>query len=217
VAKGRNKIDPPPVRQGLPILGQAPHAVERSDAARNRKAILDAARRLLQKRPIEEICMDELADAAGVGKGTLYRRFADRASLCHALLDDEAKKLQARILAGAHLGQGKTWIDRLGAFLDAIFEFTAENASLLSEALRFERAANRYDHPAHDWQRQEVVLCLERAVRAKEIPSLRAHPTADMILAALDPDLILWHLERGTSRAQLKAAFHRLWRTGIQP
>src|SRR5262249_17388381 len=123
----------------LPILGQALPVAERADAARNRVAILDAARRLLKKRPIGEICMDELAEAAGVGKGTLYRRFEDRSSLCHALLHDNAMALQAFVLRGFDLPRSASWIERLERLLSALFDFTFDNASLLSEAAAFER------------------------------------------------------------------------------
>jgi AcrR family transcriptional regulator len=87
---------PEPAPRRLLIVGQsAPEAArERADAARNRERILTAARRLLGRRPIHEICMDEVAREAGVGKGTVYRRFADRSSLCHALLDDSERTLQ---------------------------------------------------------------------------------------------------------------------------
>jgi AcrR family transcriptional regulator len=206
-----------PLSRSLPIVGQPPVSIERSDAARNRRAILDAARRLLKKRPIGEICMDELADTAGVGKGTLYRRFADRAALCHALLDDEARKLQSRALAGFGLSRNALWLHRLNAFLDAYFDFVADNAALLSEASAFAPGPAQYDHPAHDWARQEIVMCLERADRDKEITAIHARPVADMILAALDPDLLLWHFAQGTSRAEIKSAFRRLYQRGIAP
>ena len=55
---------------------------ERIDAARNREAILEAAQRLLSAQGTESITMDKLACEAGVGKGTLFRRFGDRRR-CH--------------------------------------------------------------------------------------------------------------------------------------
>ena len=53
-----------------------PH--ERGDAARNRALLLDAARRLIAARGPDAVTMDEIATAAGVGKGTLFRRFGGR-------------------------------------------------------------------------------------------------------------------------------------------
>lgn len=49
-------------------------APERGDAARNRALLLDAARRLVAERGADAVTMDDVAAAAGVGKGTLFRR-----------------------------------------------------------------------------------------------------------------------------------------------
>jgi AcrR family transcriptional regulator len=44
--------------------------------------------------------MDAVAAEAGVGKGTLFRRFGDRAGLAVALLDERERDLQAAVLSG---------------------------------------------------------------------------------------------------------------------
>jgi AcrR family transcriptional regulator len=207
----------PAGRARLGILGQEVPAVERADAARNRRAILEAARKLLAKRPIGDICMDELAKVAGVGKGTLYRRFADRASLCRALLHDDATELQTRVLSGFELGAGSPWLMRLDRLLDALFDFVVDHAALLSEAAAFERGPfGRMGHPAHVWQRQEIALYLDRAARAGELPAApRPEVTADLVLGALDPDLVRWHLDQGRTVAELREDFRAYWRHGV--
>src|SRR5450759_614817 len=69
----------------LPMFG-APRP-ERADAVRNRLAILEAAEALVARRGAGCVTMDEVACAARVGKGTLFRRFGDRCGLMRALLD----------------------------------------------------------------------------------------------------------------------------------
>lgn len=203
-------------KMGLPILGQVAKPVERADAARNRTAILDAARKLLKKRSIDSICMDELALAAGVGKGTLYRRFADRSSLCRALLDESATELQNRVLAGFGLPHFASHRVRLEHLLDALFDFVAEHAPLLSEAAAFERGKlGRFDHPAHTWQRDAVRLHLLRGAEQGELPSMDPSTTADFILAPLDPDLIRWHLRQGVTAETLKGHYRDFWRRAL--
>src|SRR2546421_4009451 len=73
---------------------------ERADAARNRKRILDAAERLFAEHGVTNVSMDQIAAAAKVGKGTLFRRFGDKAGLAVALLDSRERDLQAAILSG---------------------------------------------------------------------------------------------------------------------
>ncbi len=58
-------------------------ASPRADARRNREAVLEAAVRLLGERP--DASMQEVADASGVGRTTVYRHFPNREDLVKAL------------------------------------------------------------------------------------------------------------------------------------
>ena len=73
---------------------------ERGDAARNRALLLDAARRLVAERGPDAVTMDAIAAAAGVGKGTLFRRFGSRAGLMMVLLDEDERASQRAFLFG---------------------------------------------------------------------------------------------------------------------
>lgn len=198
--KPSSALRPSPAR--LPIVGQPEVLAERADAARNRVRILAAARRLLGRRPIHEICMDEVAKAAGVGKGTLYRRFADRRSLCLALLDDSERQLQDRVVTGFNLPKDAPALSRLRVLLDALVAFTMENAALLAEAVAFERGlVARFEHPVYVWRRREIERLITGASRAGSLPSLDAEMAADLILACLDPDLMRRHLREADDDA----------------
>jgi AcrR family transcriptional regulator len=95
--------------------GQTPH--ERADAARNRRRILAAAAELVDERGIGRVSMDDVARAACVGTGTLYRRFGDRAGLALALLDEHTREFQDALIAGPPpLGPGAPAAERLRAF-----------------------------------------------------------------------------------------------------
>src|SRR4029453_16576653 len=78
---------------------------ERGDAARNRRRVLAAAEELFAARGAGEVTMEDIARAAGVGKGTLYRRFPDRASIAVALLDEHERALQEQLLPGPPTGR----------------------------------------------------------------------------------------------------------------
>ena len=80
------------------MLGAEP--VERADARRNRLAVLCAAERLFAAHGVGNVSMEAVAAAAGVGKGTLFRRFGDRAGLARALLDESERRLQDGFLHG---------------------------------------------------------------------------------------------------------------------
>jgi len=117
----------------LPLLGEPPR--ERSDAARNREALLCAARRMIEEDGVEAVTMDALADAAGVGKGTVFRRFESRAGLMAALVDEFEIEWQAAVLSGPPpLGPGALPLDRLLAMGRSRMEVNLTHALLLEAA-----------------------------------------------------------------------------------
>ena len=99
---------------------------ERKDAARNRKKILDAAREVMQRRGLDSVCMDELAAAAGVGKGTLYRRFHDKFALFRALLDDDERVLQEAVRRRFELPKTAPPQQRLMTLWNALVDFVVD-------------------------------------------------------------------------------------------
>jgi AcrR family transcriptional regulator len=106
--------------------------------------------------------MDQVAAAAGVGKGTLFRRFGDKAGLAVALLDEQERLLQAAIITGPPpLGPGADPATRLVAFLDAYVDFLDDNLDLvhMSETAR---AGARYDVGAYRLWHRHVAYLLEQ-------------------------------------------------------
>jgi AcrR family transcriptional regulator len=79
--------------------------------------------------------MDAVAREAGVGKGTLYRRFGDRAGLARSVFEERERALQDEIIRGcAPLGPGAPAVDRLRAFGHAYLDFLDCVAPLLALA-----------------------------------------------------------------------------------
>lgn len=200
-------------KSGLAIIGQTARPAERADAARNRTKILDAAKRLLADHPIAEICMDAVAKEAGVGKGTVYRRFPDRTALCLTLLDEEARQFQEHVLSGLGLADDTSPRTRVFTFLDQLFDFVWSQRALLAEAWSAHKGgAALYDHPGHAWQRQALVTYIQAAVTAGEM-SVDGNPVvvAELLLSGLHPDLIAWLRGRTKTVKALRAEYHRHW------
>lgn len=64
----------------------------RADAERNRVRILEAAYEVFGDRGLQAT-LDQVAERAGVGVGTVYRRFADREALINALFESRIEEL----------------------------------------------------------------------------------------------------------------------------
>lgn len=104
---------------------------ERADAARNRRAILDAAAELLAERGVGNVSIEQIAAAAGVGKGTVFHRFGNRAGLLGDLVMERAESLRQAITSGEPpLGPGAPARERLIAFFDAWADLAIENFEL---------------------------------------------------------------------------------------
>ncbi|MGW4730187.1 TetR/AcrR family transcriptional regulator [Streptomyces shenzhenensis] len=114
-------------------MSQAPGdpTAERADAARNRARLLEAAARLVADGGAGQVTMHEVAQEAGVGKGTLFRRFGDRNGLLLALVGDiEAEFHDAYTCGPPPLGPGAPARDRLTAFGCALIGRIADGADL---------------------------------------------------------------------------------------
>jgi AcrR family transcriptional regulator len=178
---------------------------ERADAARNREALLEAARRLLRNCGPDGLTMDAVAGEAGVGKGTLFRRFGDRASLFHALIDDRERAFQEAFIRGpAPLGPGAPPAERLIAFGHAMFGLIEDLGALLAQS-----QPGLYSHPVYAGYRTHVNVLLTELVGDE-----RARYLTDVLLAALAPDLVLYQLgARGLSREELEEGWSQLIRS----
>jgi AcrR family transcriptional regulator len=199
----------------LPVVSNVPSAQlpvfdaprpERADAARNREALLDAARRLLKTGGPEAITMDAVAAEAGVGKGTLFRRFGDRTNLFRALIDDREREFQEAFIRGpAPLGPGAPACERLIAFGHAMLELIEDHGPLLAASTP-ERRALQYDHPVYVVYRTHVLTLVSELCGVRRAPYLSV-----ALLAALDPELVMYQRRLlGIGRDELEAGWAEL-------
>ncbi|MFJ6718731.1 MULTISPECIES: TetR/AcrR family transcriptional regulator [unclassified Streptomyces] len=188
-----------------------PEHRSRKDAARNREAVLEAADALFTRRESpEDVTMADVAAAAGVGKGTIFRAFGDRAGLLRALYEARLEPIGQAIETGPPpLGPGAPPQERVAALLDAVLCFKLDNRRL---ALALEQEASGSPYQAEHYGRWHRLL---QAVLG-EIPGLDDSAfTAHALLAATRADLVE-HLAgnervpRERMRAQLADFAHRI-------
>ncbi len=74
----------------------------RADAARNRARVLDAARTAFAESGLD-VGVEEIARRAGVGKGTLYRRFPTKEALVRAIFEDILDEMERNVAASVEV------------------------------------------------------------------------------------------------------------------
>ncbi|MFC6011038.1 TetR/AcrR family transcriptional regulator [Nocardia lasii] len=178
--------DSPLLGIGGPLPGGA-EPVERADAARNRALLLDAAQQLVREHGVDGLTMDALAKRAGVGKGTVFRRFGSRTGLMLALLDHSEQKFQAAFMFGpAPLGPGADPVDRLIAFgRTRLLDIEVEG-----DLHRAAEADGRLSSDPYALHKSHVTLLLRAAGVDGDLGLV-----ADSLLATLSAALIIHQVE----------------------
>ena len=157
----------------------------RSDARRNETVVLEAARALFESAESpSQVSMERIATAAGVGKGTLFRRFGDRDGLIRALVAARtAPILQAIETGPPPLGPDTPPERRLLAVIEAIVEAKLDTVAL---SLAHENGTTSPYAAAGYSATHAVIATTLRQLQFDGDPELAAH----LVLAATRADLI---------------------------
>lgn len=171
---------------------------KRADAVANRELILTTAQRLFAQQGVANVCMAAIAEAAEVGKGTLYRSFANKGELCLALMDNDMRLFQDKTLQLLREKHNQSALARLDAFLDRLVYFMDFHAPLLREAqvqgvLR-NIQTDESDSPQMwlSWLHETVGMLLQQARQSGEANDLDIPYLVDAILAPLNADLFIY-------------------------
>ena len=181
----------------------APH--ERGDAARNRALLLDAARRLIAERGADAVTMDDIAAAAGVGKGTLFRRFGSRAGLMIVLLDEDEKiEQQAFMFGPPPLGPGAPPLERLLAYGRDRLRFVHTTTRCCPTPIVTRKCDSTRRRSCTT---RHVRVLLEEAGTTGDLDA-----QADALLALLDADYVHHQLTDRGETLENSATSGRAWR-----
>jgi AcrR family transcriptional regulator len=172
-----------------PVTWGSPPA-ERADAARNRRLLLVTAREIIAGQGAGQLTMDGLAERAGLGKGTVFRRFGTRAGIFAALLDDDERDFQKQVLAGPPpLGPGAPALDRLIAYGRARIDFLIGHREIARAALD---GRERVPAGSQTPMSREHIRFLLREMSLGADPKTDLDVLATQLTAALDGPLLLY-------------------------
>ncbi|KRF17792.1 TetR family transcriptional regulator [Nocardioides sp. Soil797] len=166
-------------------------APERRDAARNRDAVLHAALRLVGERGVCGTTMDDVAEAAGVGKATVFRRYESRAGLMGAVLNHAEAEWQGAVMGGPPpLGPGAPPLERLLAFGRSRMELTLAHAELIAAA----GGAQARNYAAYSFIAMHVRHLLTELRVSGDLPLLASALLAPLEVVVLRQQVEVEHL-----------------------
>jgi AcrR family transcriptional regulator len=168
----------------------------RADAARNRERILEAATEVFAARGLEAT-LDDVAQRAGVGVGTVYRRFPSKEALVEALFEravDGIVELAFRAGTITDSWDGLVW------FLEKASQRQAEDLGLRDVALHCMYGRERISRA-----RERIIPAVTRLVKRAQRDG---HLRADVVAA----DVAIIELMVNSVASQTGRVAPELWR-----
>ncbi len=198
-----------------------PERPERRDARENRRLLLEAAKRLFANQGVAATSMKDIAEAAGVGKGTLYRHFAHKGELCATLLREDVAAFQERLEPLIGDGGGDTSpLARLDILITERVRMTETHLPLFAAIEEESGGPGRgkpFRGPFSSWTHAHIRRLLGEAVEQGELMPLDLELTADAIQAAVSPALYSYQRhECGYSVERIIAGMRRLFIAGLR-
>lgn len=189
-----------------------------------RERILKAARQLFHEHGLEGVSMYMIARTAGVGQGSLYRRYADIGEIGSDLLRDNTEKLLSDLEAlanaqirqvergtddeGVQAGEKSSHLENLRSAIAQVVDFTEEHAELLlriKSEFTGKKQLTQFEHPIFERLNGILTGLFRQAVQAGEIREVEPPFMGSALTAILSPDLYLYQQKvHGSTKAEIR-------------
>lgn len=172
----------------------------RKDAAEHRKLILRTAQRLFTEYGADSVSMHQIAKSSGIGQGTLYRNYANKADLCLDIIRDSSRQLEEEIGALTAGNPDLPVLEKLVRMIMLIIRFIEEKSQWFGgfqAATCSEGGSAYYRSSTYESGHSLIRNLFHEAISRGECPKdLDPVFAADSLLSMLDPNLYLF-LTRG--------------------
>jgi AcrR family transcriptional regulator len=183
--------------------------------------ILNAGRQLFTESGLEAVSMHSIAKKAGIGQGSLYRRFTDKGEICSALLRDSSEHfLTGMEQEVQQSGAGPSALERLQSSIERVVDFIEQHAELL-HLIKYEfigkKQLTQFEHPFFQRLKAIVEKLLQQAADNGEIIPIDPQFAATALISVLSPDLYLYQQKaHGSSKEQISQGIITLFVTGLR-
>lgn len=199
----------------MPILGKSKKEVVQEFRSAE---ILEAARRVFAGNGYNAATVDEIAEMAGVAKGTVYLYFPSKQDLFLAALRSGVRELHEQV--HLEVTAADTTADRVRAFMAARLRYGVANRDFIRiyytefTNMQFRSSASRVEfQDLYDNQARLLESVLEAGVRSGELRPLdtkkAAHLIFEMARASIAKHILEWPDEPIESTVQL--LFDLVW------
>ncbi|MBW4839267.1 MAG: TetR/AcrR family transcriptional regulator [Paenibacillaceae bacterium] len=190
-----------------------------------RERILKAARQLFHEHGLDGVSMYMIARTAGIGQGSLYRRYADIGEIGSDLLRDNTEKLLSGLEALANEpirqsdpedrtekkgrdGRKDSYLAYLRSAISQVVDFTDEHAELLlriKSEFTGKKQLTQFEHPIFEKLNGILTDLFRQAVQAREIREVEPPFMGSALTAVLSPDLYLYQQKvHGSTKAEIR-------------
>lgn len=175
--------------------------------------ILNTAQSLFNQYGVEDVSMHQVAKTAGIGQGTLYRRFPSKSKICFTLMETRISRFIEELDIYLRSSGEERVALRLRTIMYRVVLLINEDLEMLRTMLipaRLEDARNTLDeNPSFIYLRTQIQSLLEDAAERGEVKAL--DPFAASILLATLPraDIILYLRDVGYSAEEVAEQYCR--------
>lgn len=176
---------------------------ERRDAIMNRQLILDTAHELFKIHGVDNVSMNQIAQVAQIGSGTLYRNFRNKEALCQEFVKESIHIFLVEMDIFLEKNKGLPPTERLREIIKLFIQFRERRAELLSGAEGKKSAksfTNRTKSPLYTDMHRTIVTLLNEIHLEDEMNVFKA----DMILNFLSSESYFFQKDtRGLSSEEI--------------
>lgn len=192
---------------------------QRRDANEISKSILQTTESLFSKYGVKNVSMHQIAKAANVGQGTMYRRYANKGELCLELMSENFHCLQVKTLQSLADLKSKPVKERMLALLKLHLNFLEKHAQLFETIHSFITCTNNakpfYEKAPYIFFHQTIRSLFEEAIAKKEALPINADFTAHTLIASMNPKI--YNFLRQKSGYSAKEVIENFNKTLLEP
>ncbi len=183
--------------------------------------ILEAAEALFAENGLEAVSMYSIAKRAGIGQGSLYRRFTDKGEICSALLSTSSERFLSRLEQELQATAGSSApLEDLQSSIEQVVDFIDQHAELLQmikSEFTGKKQLTQFEHPIFRRLNAVMTQRIRRAADDGLLIAVDPQFAATALIAVLSPDLYLYQQKlHSSTKEEISKGVLALFVNGMQ-